>query len=40
MTHYRDLAEHKLVFRSKMGRNVDSDMVRFQVCIHTGIIYH
>jgi tetratricopeptide (TPR) repeat protein len=39
-TIHRDLAEHKLVFRSKMGRNVDSDMVRFQVCIHTGIIYH
>lgn len=27
----RDLSQHKLVFRSKMGKSVDGDMVRFQV---------
>ena len=28
---YRELAQHKLVFKSKMGKNVEGDMVRFQV---------
>ena len=27
----RDLAEHKLIFKSKMGKTVDGDMIRFQV---------
>lgn len=27
----RHLAQHKLVFKSKMKRDVDGDMIRFQV---------
>ena len=27
----RQLAQHKLLFKSRMGKNVEGDMVRFQV---------
>ena len=31
---YRFLAQHKLVFKSRMGKNVEGDMIRFQVSVH------
>ena len=31
---YRFLAQHKLVFKSQMGKNVEGDMIRFQVSVH------
>ena len=34
---YRFLAQHKLVFKSQMGKNVEGDMMRFQVSIHCAL---
>lgn len=31
---HRFLAQHKLVFKSQMGKNVEGDMIRFQVSVH------
>ena len=28
---HRHLAEYKLIFKSRMGKNVQGDMIRFQV---------
>lgn len=29
MCNYRELAKYKIVFKSKLGKNVEADMVRF-----------
>ena len=34
---YRFLAQHKLVFKSQMGKNVEGDMMRFQVSVHCAL---
>lgn len=34
---YRFLAQHKLVFKSQMGKNVEGDMIRFQVSVRCGL---